>query len=248
MVQKATLAPQESSVEAFGAVHAKVQEGGEKQETTRGASLRELQQFFENTDKNKGYAGLCRVGADDGAALWTLLKGAEATKKLEERAQQRQKEERRRDKLVSAQLHAPSSDKEDAVGENEAAEKAAWTEAAEWKDAAAARLRAELEASLAGAEATHAKAEATRAQAKTEKVKTEKVAWKKEAEARLRVKLEAAHVEADEKQAKAEAELKDAAEAKLAAARGQAEVARAQAEAEVRCPLPRTLPQPYPLP
>ena len=198
----ATLAPQESSVEAFGAVHAKVQEGGEKQETTRGASLRELQHFFENKDNSKGYAGLCRVGGDDGVALWTLLKGEEATNKLEERAQQRQKEERRHEKIVSAQLHAPSSEKEDA-GDNEAAEKVAWTEAAEWKKAA---------------------------------------------EARLRAKLEAAHVEADEKQAKAEAELKDAAEAKLAAARGQAEVARAQAEAEVRCPLPRTLPQPYPQP
>ena len=235
-------------------MHAKVQEGGEKQETTRGASLRELQHFFENKDNSKGYAGLCRVGGDDGVALWTLLKGEEATKKLEERGQQRQKEERRHDTLFNAQVHAPSSDKEDAA-ENRAAEKAAWTEAAEWKDAAAARLRAELEASLAGAEATHAKAEATRAQAKAEKVKAEKVAWKEAANARLRTKLEAAHVEADEKQAKAEAEMRVAAEAKLeaahleaAAARGQAEVARAQAEAEVRCPLPRTLPQPYPLP
>ena len=210
-------------------MHAKVQEGGEKQETTRGASLRELQHFFENKDKNKGYAGLCRVGSDDGAALWTLLKGDEATRKLEERAQQRQNEERRHDKLVSAQVHAPPSEKDGAV-ENEAAEKAAWTEAAEWKDAAAARLRAELEASLAGAEATHTKAEAARAKVKAEKVKAEKVAWKEAAEARLRAKLEAAHVEADEKQAKAEAELKDAAEAKLVAA-------RTQAEAEVRCPL-----------
>ena len=228
---------QESSVEAFGAVHAKVQEGGEKQETTRGASLRELQHFFENKDKVKGYAGLCRVGGDDGVALWTLLKGEEATKKLEERAQQRQKEERRRDKLVSAQVHALSSEKDDAV-ENEAAEKAAWTEAAEWKEAAEARLRAELEA-------THVKAEATRAQAKAEKVKAEKVAWKEAAEARLRAKLEAAdekheakadaelktkleaaRVEAEMKQAKADAELKAAAEAKLEAA------------AEVRCPLP----------
>eukprot|EP00964_Phaeocystis_antarctica_P067963 scaffold41172_cov54-Phaeocystis_antarctica.AAC.1 len=213
LFERNTLATQESSVEAFGAVHAKVQEGGEKQDTTRGASLRELQRFFEKKDNSKGYAGLCRVGGDDGVALWTLLKGEEATKKLEERAQQRQKEERRHDKLFNAQLHAPPSEKEDVAEKNEAAEKAAWTEAAEWKDAAAARLRAEMEG-------THAKAEATRAQAKAEKVKAEKVAWKKAAEARLRAKLEAAHVEA-EKQGTAKAEV---AHMHAEAVRGQAQL------------------------
>ena len=64
---------QESSVEAFGSVYAKVQDGDEEQKTTRGASLRQLQRFFEEHDKGKGYAGLRRVGADDGTAIWTLL-------------------------------------------------------------------------------------------------------------------------------------------------------------------------------
>ena len=82
-----------------------------------------------------------------------------------------------------------------------------------------ARLRAELEDSLAGAEATHTKAEAARAKAKAEKVKAEKVAWKEAAEARLRAKLEAAHAEA-EKQVTAAAEV----------ARMHAEAARGQAQ------------------
>ena len=119
---------QESSVEAFGAVHAKVQEGDNKQETTRGASLRELQHFFEKEDSSKRYAGLRRIGDEDGTAVWTILKKEEVATKLEERAKEWQEEERRRDNLFNAQARAPPEAKEAASKEVEA------------------RLRAELEA------------------------------------------------------------------------------------------------------
>ena len=111
-------------------MHAKVQEGDNEQETTRGASLRELQHFFEKEDSSKGYAGLRRIAADDGTAVWTILKETEVTTKLEERTQQRKQEERRRDDLFSAQARAPSG-----------------TTGAAWKEAEA-RLRAELKAEM----------------------------------------------------------------------------------------------------
>jgi len=93
---------QESSVEKFGAVHAKLEEGGK--ETTRGASLRDLQRFFEEHDKDKGYAGLRRIGNDDGTALWTLIKEEEVTAKLAERAKERQEEEQLHHELIIAAL------------------------------------------------------------------------------------------------------------------------------------------------
>ena len=91
-------------------MHAKVKEGDNKQETTRGASLRELQHFFEKEDSSKGYAGLRRIADEDGTAVWTILKETEVTTKLEERSKERKQEERRRDDLFGAyaQLHAPS--------------------------------------------------------------------------------------------------------------------------------------------
>ena len=39
----------------------------------RGESLRELQRFLEKHDTNKTYAGLRRLGDDDGTAVWTVL-------------------------------------------------------------------------------------------------------------------------------------------------------------------------------
>ena len=99
---------QESSVEAFGAVHAKVQEGDNKQETTRGASLRELQLFFEKEDSSKGYAGLHRIADEDGTAVWTILKETEVAAQLEKRAGERREEERRHEQIFSDQARAPS--------------------------------------------------------------------------------------------------------------------------------------------
>ena len=66
-------------------MHAKVKEGDDEEETTRGASLRELQRFFKEHDKNEGYAGLRRIADEDGTAVWTILKETEVAKKLEER-------------------------------------------------------------------------------------------------------------------------------------------------------------------
>ena len=84
---------QESSVEKFGAVHAKVKEGHNEEElTTRGASLRELGRFFKENDKNKDYAGLHRIIDEDGTALWTILKGAEVAAQLEMRQKKRREE------------------------------------------------------------------------------------------------------------------------------------------------------------
>ena len=84
---------QESSVEKFGAVHAKVQEGHNKDETTRVASLRELQRFFKEHDKDEGYAGLRRIADEDGTAVWTILKETEVAAQLEKRAGERREED-----------------------------------------------------------------------------------------------------------------------------------------------------------
>ena len=71
---------QESSVEAFGAVHEKVQDGGEETETVRGAALRELEAFYAKYDPDREYAGLRRIGDEDGTAVWTLLTDPEEVK------------------------------------------------------------------------------------------------------------------------------------------------------------------------
>ena len=127
--------------------------------TTRGASLRELRRFLKEHDKVEGYAGLRRVGGDDGAALWTaILKETEVVAQLDKRAAERQSEERRHEKFITAQTRA-SPEMADAV----------WKEVA-WKEAEEARFRNALEAALAEAEAAHAK---TAAQAKAAHAKTE---------------------------------------------------------------------------
>ena len=130
-----------------------------EEETTRGASLRELRRFLKEHDKVEGYAGLRRVGGDDGAALWTaILKETEVAAQLEKRAAERQSEERRHEKFFSAQARV-SPEKADAV----------WKEVA-WKEAEEARFRNALAAALAEAEVAHAK---TAAQAKAAHAKTE---------------------------------------------------------------------------
>jgi len=61
--------------------------------------LRQLQRFFEEHDTGKAYAGLRRVGADDGTAIWTLLEDDNeikaALETLEKRAKERRAEARR---------------------------------------------------------------------------------------------------------------------------------------------------------
>ena len=128
-----------------------------EEETTRGASLRELRRFLKEHDKVEGYAGLRRVGGDDGAALWTaILKETEVAAQLEKRAAERQSEERRHEKFFSAQARA-SPEMADAV----------WKEAAE---AAEARFQTALEAARAEAEM---KVKAARAEAEAANLKAD---------------------------------------------------------------------------
>ena len=130
-------------------MHAKVQEGDNEQETTRGASLRELQHFFEKEDSSKGYAGLRRIGDEDGTAVWTILKKEEVATKLEERAKEWQEEERRRDNLFNAQVRALSETVPSSLVPAQTAEASATGNGAvdELK-----RLNAELELKLANSE------------------------------------------------------------------------------------------------
>ena len=88
-------------------MHAKVHEGHNEEETTRGASLRELQRFFKENDKDEGYAGLRRIADEDGTAVWTILKDTEVPAQLEKRAGERREEERRGE-IFSGQARAPS--------------------------------------------------------------------------------------------------------------------------------------------
>ena len=89
-------------------MHAKVKEGHNEDETTRGASLRELQRFFKEHDQDEGYAGLRRIADEDGTAVWTILKETEVVAQLEKRAGERREEERRRDDLFSVLARTPS--------------------------------------------------------------------------------------------------------------------------------------------
>ena len=70
-----------------------MKEGHNEKDTMRGASLRELQRFFKEHDKDKGYAGLRRIADDDGTAVWTLLKDTEVAAQLEKRAGERREED-----------------------------------------------------------------------------------------------------------------------------------------------------------
>ncbi len=58
---------QESSVEAFNVVHEQAMADGKKEQTVRGAAMRELQDFLAEYDKSRRYAGLGRIGDKDGA-------------------------------------------------------------------------------------------------------------------------------------------------------------------------------------
>jgi hypothetical protein len=133
-------------------VHAKVKEGNEEDETTRGASLRELQRFFEEHDKNEAYAGLRRIADEDGTAVWTVLKETEVAAQLEKRAKERREEERRHEKIFSAQARAPL-EATDYAASNEvetlrAERKAARGEAEAWREKAEVEAKARREAEV----------------------------------------------------------------------------------------------------
>ena len=159
---------QESSVEKFGAVHAKVQEDDNEQETTRGASLRELQRFFEEHDKDEGYAGLRRIADEDGTAVWTILKETEVAAQLEKRARERREEERRHETIFSDQARAPSEATDAALGEME-------TLRAELKAACEKEAKARAEAEMAREKEAKARKEAEAARREVEAAQGDKL-------------------------------------------------------------------------
>ena len=60
--------------------------------------MRELKAFFAEKDRDGEYAGLRRIGDEDGTAVWTLLTDPEEVKAaIEKRAAQRRAEAKRRD-------------------------------------------------------------------------------------------------------------------------------------------------------
>ena len=84
------------------AVHEKVQEGDGDGDASGGA-LRDLAAFFAEKDRDGAYAGLRRIGDEDGTAVWTLLTDPEEVKAaIEERAAQRRAEARRRREIPGA--------------------------------------------------------------------------------------------------------------------------------------------------
>ena len=137
-------------------MHAKVKEGHNEEETTRGASLRELQRFFKEHDKDEGYAGLRRIADEDGTAVWTILKETEVAAQLEKRAGERREEERRHEKIFSAQARAPSEATDATSNDAEAAEARFQTAL----EAARADTEMQVKAARAEAEAARSKAEA----------------------------------------------------------------------------------------
>jgi hypothetical protein len=101
------LLKQDSSVEAFGAIQEKVEEGDEEVATARGESLQELLGFLEEHDK-KTNAGLRLIGdGEDGTGVWTALTDPVAVKKaLEKRAAQRRTERRFHEEYFGGMLRA----------------------------------------------------------------------------------------------------------------------------------------------
>ena len=79
-----------------------MQDGGEETETFRGAALRELEAFFAENDPDKDYAGLRRIGDEDGTAVWTLLTDPEEVKAAIENAPRSAERRRGGDEIPGA--------------------------------------------------------------------------------------------------------------------------------------------------
>ena len=73
--------------------------------TVRGKSLRELHRFFKDKDVGNDFAGLRRLGNDDGTAVWTLLTDQkEVRAAIEERGKERLAEQTAQEEFVHALL------------------------------------------------------------------------------------------------------------------------------------------------
>ena len=126
-------------------MHAKVKEGHNEEETTRGASLRELQRFFKEHDKDEGYAGLRRIADEDGTAVWTILKETEVAAQLEKRAGERREEELRRDELLTSALKEQEERRHEKIFSEHCAQARAPSEATGAASNEVETLRAELQ-------------------------------------------------------------------------------------------------------
>ena len=123
------LLKQESSAEAFGSVHraAMRTDDGEQRcggpnlppvlrvaadersllpnrVTVRGESLRQLSGFLREFDPAGAYAGLRRVGDEEGTAVWTIVQESEIQSAINSRAAERAAEEQRHEHLVAAAM------------------------------------------------------------------------------------------------------------------------------------------------
>ena len=124
--------------------------------TVRGASLRELQSFFKDKDVENTFAGLRRLGDDDGTAVWTLLTDEkEVRAAIEARAKERLAEQAAQEKFYSKLL---LERKGQTAGESANPSRGA--------QAAAAKLEARAEAAEAEAHTAKAVARAEAAEAK----------------------------------------------------------------------------------
>eukprot|EP00964_Phaeocystis_antarctica_P068075 scaffold41228_cov50-Phaeocystis_antarctica.AAC.4 len=151
---------QKSSVEQFGVVHEEVMSVEEaataEAKTVRGASLRELQRFFTEKDAGNTFAGLRRLGDDDGTAVWTVLtEEKEVRAAIEARAKERLAEQAAQEKFYSKLL---LERKGQTAGESANPSRGA--------QAAAAKLEARAEAAEAEAHTAKAVARAEAAEAK----------------------------------------------------------------------------------
>ena len=149
---------QKSSVEKFGVVHDEVI-GAEdaamaEAKTVRGASLRELQRFFKEKDVENTFAGLRRLGDDDGTAVWTVLTDEkEVLAAIEARAKERLAEQVAQEEFVHAVLlerKHPTAGKSAGPSQEEAVEVEA-----------RARMAAEARAAAAEADLAEAYAKAS---------------------------------------------------------------------------------------
>lgn len=86
---------QSSSVEAFKAVHQKVEDGDGRSTTVRGWSLSVLEDFFAKYDCEKTYAGLRRIAGKNGGAIWTAVADDDVEKYLRNRVAMHKKRKSR---------------------------------------------------------------------------------------------------------------------------------------------------------
>ena len=146
---------QKSSVEKFGVVHDEVMSAEDaataEAKTVRGASLRELQRFFEDKDKENTFAGLRRLGDDDGTAVWTVLADEkEVREAIAKRAKERLAEQAALQeefyKLLLERKVEPTAGESAGPSQEEAVEVEARAMAAEARAAAAEAELAEAKA------------------------------------------------------------------------------------------------------